>query len=120
MRFDDLLLPEGEYPVGVCKNKQEWLFMYSRGIPVERIVAMCRADVRRVRYSIRAAEKRDPTLFGRRLILHDQPANKRANESVITLKELWWEHSARLLGFYRQHGRLPVQNPQDTGELWWL
>ncbi|WP_026531552.1 helicase associated domain-containing protein [Arthrobacter sp. H41] len=119
MRFDDLILPEGEYPIGGCKNKQEWLFMYSRGIPVERIAATCRADLRRVRYTIRAAEKRDPALFGRRLILHDQPAPRLTS----TLKELWWDHSARLLGFYRQQGRLPVQNPRDADELWlygWL
>lgn len=93
--------------------------MYFRGVPVERIAATCRASVRRVRYSIRAAEKRDPTLFGRRLVLHDQPANR----LTMSLKELWWEHSTRLLGFYREHGQLPVQNPEDAAELWlygWL
>ncbi|MBG6218200.1 hypothetical protein IWX75_002679 [Arthrobacter sp. CAN_A6] len=100
MRFDDLLLPEGECPAGVCKKKQEWLFMYFRGIAVERIAVMCRADLRRVRYTIRVAEKRDPTLFGRRLVLHDQPADKPTLKPVITLKKLWWEHSTRLLGFY--------------------
>ena len=92
--------------------------MYTRGIPVERIAVICRADRRRVRYTIRAAEKRDPTLFGRRLILHDQPANKPVlTLPVLTLKELWEEHSMRLLRFYREHGRLPVQNPQDAEEL---
>ncbi|MBG6185460.1 hypothetical protein IWX65_003439 [Arthrobacter sp. CAN_A214] len=93
--------------------------MYAGGIPVERIAAICRASLRRVRYTIWAAEKRDPSLFGRRLVLHDQPANR----LTVTLKDSWWDHSTRLLGFYRHHGRLPVQNPQDAGELWlygWL
>ncbi|MBG6185570.1 hypothetical protein IWX65_003551 [Arthrobacter sp. CAN_A214] len=105
---------------GPCRSKQEWLLLYSRGIPVERIAATCRADLRRVRYTIRAAEKRDPTLFGRRLTLHDQPANQPTtelpNKPVITLGELWQQHSARLLGFYRERGRLPVQNPHDADE----
>ncbi|MBG6185552.1 hypothetical protein IWX65_003533 [Arthrobacter sp. CAN_A214] len=35
-----------------------------------------------------------------------------------TLKELWWEHFARLPGFYQEQGRLPVQNPKDADELW--
>ncbi|MHA7261913.1 helicase associated domain-containing protein [Arthrobacter sp. TMN-37] len=60
-------------PWGQCASKQEWLLMYKQGVPPERVSDVCRVSRQTVRRYIRSAEKRDPTLFDRRLVRHDEP-----------------------------------------------
>lgn len=64
MRFDDLLLGEEEYPGGACENKQEWLLMYSHGVPAAVIASWCRVDVRGVHRAIDRQITRNPAWFG--------------------------------------------------------
>lgn len=54
MRFDDLLVPEVNYPSGASASRREWLLMYSRGLPADIITSWWKMTPARV---CRAGEK---------------------------------------------------------------
>ncbi len=118
MRFDDLILTEDEYPRGECENRQEWLLMYSHGIPPEAIAVWCRVDVRRVHRAIDRQIGRDPEWFDRCWLIHDRPVlslarrrNRRSREQV------WWEHYAAMAAYVDRTGGLPAQNDSKEARV---
>ncbi|MHA7143813.1 helicase associated domain-containing protein [Arthrobacter sp. TmT3-37] len=112
MRFDDLILPVGEYPVGACENRQEWLLMYSRGVPVAVIAVWCRVDVRRVHRAVDKQISRHPEWFDRCWRIHHQPAPARNTQRYVRSREqAWWEHYGDVAAYMRDRGgALPAQN----------
>ncbi|WP_298255453.1 helicase associated domain-containing protein [uncultured Arthrobacter sp.] len=118
MRFDELILPEHEYPRRVCESRGEWLLFYSRGVPVERIAAWCRADTATVRRVIRREATRNPGWFARRWFVHDQPAlpsdRRRGRRSW---DQVWWEHYTDLVAYVEAHGGLPAQNDSTVARV---
>lgn len=111
MRFDDLLLTEDQYPSGACANKQEWLLMYSCGVPATVIARWCRVDVRRVLRMIARQIRHSPTWFDRCLLIHDQPAPDRgARPGRPTREKMWWTHYNDVAAHLAGDGRLPSQN----------
>ncbi|MHA7284198.1 helicase associated domain-containing protein [Arthrobacter sp. TMS2-4] len=117
---DEPILSEDEDLWAACESRQEWLLMYSRGVPAPVIAAWCRVPVKRVARAVDRQIERDPTWFDRCWLVHDQPAwpanrkhRRRSREQV------WWEHYARLTAHVRAHGRIPAQNDsQDSRVLY--
>ncbi|MHA7241396.1 helicase associated domain-containing protein [Arthrobacter sp. TMS1-12-1] len=115
MRFDDLILAEDEYPQGACENRQEWLLMYSRGVPPAVIAGWSRVDVRRVHRAIDRQAERCPGWFGRCWLIHDQPAPSGNRRRFRRSREqVWWEHYAHMSAYVNRVGGLPAQN--DSAE----
>ncbi|MEG9249980.1 helicase associated domain-containing protein [Arthrobacter sp. Soc17.1.1.1] len=111
MRFDDLILAEDDYPQGACENRQEWLLMYSRGVPPAVIAAWCRVDVRRVHRAIDRQIGRHPGWFDRCWVLHDQPARRRDRRRFRRSREqVWWEHYTAMSTYVARVGGVPAQN----------
>ncbi|WP_104182177.1 helicase associated domain-containing protein [Arthrobacter sp. B0490] len=111
MRFDDLILVGEEYPQGACENRQEWLLMYSRGVPPAVIARWCRVDVRRVHRAIDRQAERDPGWFDRCWLLHDRPApNGSRRRYRRSRDQVWWEHYAVMATYVGRVGGLPAQN----------
>lgn len=115
MRFDDLILAEDEYPQGACENRQEWLLMYSRGMPPAVIATWCRVDARRVHRAIDRQSARHPEWFDRCWVLHDQPAPSSNRRRYRRSREqVWWEHYVHMTAYVERVGGLPAQN--DSAE----
>ncbi|WP_104181667.1 helicase associated domain-containing protein [Arthrobacter sp. B0490] len=111
MRFDDLILAGDEYPQGACESRQEWLLMYSRGVPPAVIAGWCRVDVRRVRRTIDRQIGLDQGWFGRCWVLHDQPAPSSNRRRFRRSREqVWWEHHTAMATYVARVGGLPAQN----------
>lgn len=111
MRFDDLILAEDEYPPGVCESRQEWLLMYSRGVPPAVIAAWCRVDVRRVHRAVDRQAESHPGWFDRCWLIHDQPAPSGNRRRFRRSREqVWWEHYTDMTAYVNRAGGLPAQN----------
>lgn len=120
MRFDELILPVHEYPHDVCESRGEWLLFYSRGVPVERIAAWCRADTATVQRTIRREAARNPRWFARRWFIHDQPAlpsHQRQGRQKLSRDQVWWEHYTDLAAYVDAHGGLPAQNDSTVARV---
>jgi hypothetical protein len=94
---------------GPCESREEWLLMYSLGLSPERIAALCRTDPRRVRRAADSRDRRDPSFFDRRLVLHDQPALPKQKPLLS-----WQQKYENLRWFVNTMGRLPRQD----GSTW--
>ncbi|WP_168796566.1 helicase associated domain-containing protein [Arthrobacter echini] len=116
--MDEPTSSEDEGLCGPRESKQEWLLMYSCGVPVPVIAAWCRVSVKRV---VRAADRqieRDPAWFDRCWMIHDQPAwpaNKKHRRR--TREQAWWEHYAHLTAHVREHGKIPAQNDSHEARV---
>lgn len=118
MRFDDLILPVGEYPAGACENKQEWLLMYSRGVSSAVIAAWCRVDVRRVHRAVERQVGLRPDWFGQCWMMHDQPApGRNKGEYLRNREQVWWERYSEFAAYVREHGGIPAQNDSAEAKL---
>ncbi|MHA7280244.1 helicase associated domain-containing protein [Arthrobacter sp. MDT2-2] len=119
MRFDDLILPVGEYPVGACENRQEWLLLYSRGVPAAVIAVWCRVDVRRVHRAVDRQVTRQPGWFDRCWRIHDQPAPARNTRRYVRSREqALWEHYGDVAAYMRERGgALPAQNDSPEARV---
>jgi hypothetical protein len=118
MRFDDLLLTEGEYPSGACESRREWLLMYSGGVPAEVIAACCRVTVAKVRRSVAKQILHSPSWFDRCLLVHDQPVPDRSGRFNRPTREgLWWKHYNDVATHVTVHGILPSQNHGDHARV---
>ncbi len=82
MRVDDLILTEDEYPHGACDNKQEWLLMYSRGVPPAVIATWRKADVRRVHRAIQNC--RNHTIGAASRLFVSPPGCSRDNDLMVS------------------------------------
>ncbi|MHA7192008.1 helicase associated domain-containing protein [Arthrobacter sp. MDT2-16] len=111
MRFDDLILAMDDYPQTPAENRQEWLLMYSRGVPPAVIAEWCRVDVRRVHRAVDRQIGRHPRWFDRCWVIHDQPAPSSAKRRFRRNREqVWWEHYADMASYVYRVGGLPAQN----------
>ncbi|MEG9247853.1 helicase associated domain-containing protein [Arthrobacter sp. Soc17.1.1.1] len=118
MRFDDLILAEDDYPQGACENRQEWLLMYSRGVPPTVIATWCRVDVRRVHRAIDRQAERHPEWFDRCWLTHDQPAPSSNRRRYRRSREqVWWEHHAHMSAYVARVGGLPAQNDSTEARM---
>ncbi|MDF9279591.1 helicase associated domain-containing protein [Arthrobacter sp. EH-1B-1] len=93
---------------GPATSREEWLLMYLRGLSIKQIAELCRVKYEKVRLHIRYQERRYPTLLGRRLILHDQPAPA-PPQPAAPYRQPWEEKFAQLRTFVRRRRRFPQQ-----------
>lgn len=100
---------------GPATSRPEWLLMYARGLSIRQIAALCRVDYEKVRLHIRSQERRNPTLFGRRLILHDRPTPAPAPPAQLR-RTPWDTRFAQMQQFIDKHHRLPQQLSPDPAE----
>ncbi|MDF9278835.1 helicase associated domain-containing protein [Arthrobacter sp. EH-1B-1] len=100
---------------GPATSRGEWTLMYIRGLTIRQIAAVCRVDYEKVRLHIRSRERRDPTISGRRLLLHDRPRPAPAWWTPPQREP--WEHKyIQLRHFIQQHNRFPSQLSADQEE----
>lgn len=107
---------------GPATSRGEWTLMYARGLTIRQIATLCRVDYEKVRLHIRSQERRDPTLPGRRLILHDQPAPA-PPQPAAPYRVPWEDKFAQLRTFVRRRRRFPQQlspNPEEKSLHRWL
>lgn len=89
--------------------------MYLRGLSIRQIATWCRVEYEKVRLHIRSHERLDPSIFGRRLIIHDRP--KPASRPLTEpLRTPWDVRFAQLQQFTTEHRRLPQQLSTDRVE----
>lgn len=96
-------------------SRHEWFYMWSRGLDPRRIAAVCRVPYRKVYDYIRGRVTQKPELFGRRLVVHDQPALPR---SGLVKRRSWEERCEELAEFRRRHGRFPHNYKQEESSLY--
>ncbi|MDF2497138.1 MAG: helicase-associated [Arthrobacter koreensis] len=85
-------------------SREEWFYMWTKGLDPWRIASLCRVPYRKVYDHIRSTVIQNPALFGQRLMVHDRPAVPRGG---LNKRRSWEERCAELVNFRRQHGRLP-------------
>ncbi|WP_206687011.1 helicase associated domain-containing protein [Arthrobacter bussei] len=117
MRFDDLLVPEDDYPSGPCESRREWLLTYSRGVSVDVIASWCRVTPARVRRAVEKQIRHSPSWFDQCLRIHDQPADLREKFNRPTREGLWWKHYNDVAAHVSAHGMLPSQNHGDHARV---
>lgn len=101
--------------------RHEWELMYVRGMSIIQIAEVCRVDNEPVRRHIRARERDDPSIFGRRLIRHTQPAPP---PSVVPSPlsgrrdpgHVWEARFEHLRRFMEERGQYPQQLSPDPDE----
>lgn len=86
-------------------SRQEWFYMWTKGLDPWRIAVLCRVPYRKVYDHIRTRIIHHPELFGQRLMVHDQPALPRGG--LKKPKPTWEERAADLVDFRQVHGRFP-------------
>lgn len=111
--------PSAEDPWPPARSEDEWLLFYLRGLSGARISRLCRVHPETVRYSLRQREALDPSIFGRRLVLHDQPRYRPPRHG----RELAWDRRyTAAFRFVAEQGRLPKQlgGPIERSLQRWL
>ena len=86
-------------------SREEWFYMWSKGLEPRRIAKLCRVPYRKVYDHIRTRTIYKPELFGQRLMYHDQPALPRGG--LRSQKPSWEERAAELAAFLQVNGRFP-------------
>jgi len=97
-------------------SRQEWFYMWIKGLDPRRIARICRVPYRKVYDHIRTRVNHNPALFGQRLMLHDHP--KLPREGLGKRKPSWQERAAALADFRQVHGRFPRGYLEDEGKLY--
>ncbi|GAA2173530.1 hypothetical protein GCM10009784_08200 [Arthrobacter parietis] len=96
--------PEDQWPP--ARSEDEWLLFYLHGLSGARIARLCRVHPETVRYSLRHRETLDPSIFGRRLFLHDHPRYRPLTRGRETA---WDRRYTAVFRFVADQGRLPKQ-----------
>lgn len=118
VRLGEPTLSEDDGPGQACESRQEWLLMYSRGVPAPVIAAWCRVSVKRVIRAVDRQIERDPAWFDACLSVHDQPAwPANSKHRRRTREQAWWEHYTRLTAHVREHGKIPAQNDSQEARV---
>ena len=91
--------------------------MYVRGLSLRQISRLCRVKYEKVRLHIRTQERRDPTLVGRRLLLHDQPTLPPPGWQEAAPRPSWDDRYTELRDLMGRTGRFPQQLSDDPGWL---
>lgn len=97
-------------------SREEWFYMWTRGLDPWRIAVLCRVPYRKVYDHIRTRTMHNPDLFGQRLMVHGQPALPPGG--LKKPKPTWEERSAELVDFRRVHGRFPRGYLEGEGTLY--
>ena len=85
-------------------SRQEWFYMWTKGLDPSRIAIVCRVPYRKVYDYIRTTVTQNPNLFGQRLMVHDRPALPRGG---LKKRRSWDQRCTELVNFHEQYGRLP-------------
>lgn len=101
---------------GPATSREEWTLMYIRGLSLRQISRLCRVKYEKVRLHIRTQERHDPTLFGRRLLLHDQPALPPESWRPAAVRPSWDDRYTELYDLITRTGRFPKQLSNDPAE----
>lgn len=88
-------------------SRQEWFYMWTKGLDIWRIAVLCRVPYRKVYEHIRNRIAYHPELFGQRLMVHDQPALPPGGLKKQKPKIPWTERVQELAEFKRAQGRFP-------------
>lgn len=86
-------------------SRQEWFYMWTKGLDPGHIAKVCRVPYRKVYDHIRTRVNYNPALFGQRLMLHDHPQEPRGG--LGNWRPTWQERAAELIEFRWTHGRFP-------------
>ncbi|KRF04333.1 hypothetical protein ASH00_14615 [Arthrobacter sp. Soil782] len=100
-------------------SEDEWLLFYLRGLTFAQIARWCRVNAETVRYRILQRVALDPSIAGRRLMLHDRP---RFQPSRVGRDRAWDKRYAAVFRFVADQGRHPKQlgGPAERGMQRWL
>lgn len=96
-------------------SRHEWFYMWTQSLDPRRIAAVCRVPYRKVYDHIRGRVTQNPELFGRRLMVHDQPS---LPPGGLSKRPSWVERCEELAEFRRRHGRFPHNYRQDESSLY--
>ncbi|MFJ2509587.1 helicase associated domain-containing protein [Arthrobacter citreus] len=97
-------------------SRQEWFYMWTKGLDPRRIAKICRVPYRKVYDHIRTRVNHNPALFGQRLMLHDHPQMPRWG--LENRKPTWQERADELGSFLRINGRFPRGYVEDESKLY--
>ncbi|MSS00413.1 hypothetical protein FYJ28_16540 [Arthrobacter sp. BL-252-APC-1A] len=97
-------------------SRQEWFYMWTKGLDPRRIARICRVPYRKVYDHIRTRVNHNPALFGQRLMLHDHPQLPRGG--LENRRPTWQERAAELADFCLIHGRFPRGYVEDESKLY--
>lgn len=86
-------------------SRQEWFYMWTKGLDPRRIARICRVPYRTVYDHIRTRVNHNPALFGQRLMLHDHP--QLPPGGLENRRPTWQERAVELAEFRQAHGRFP-------------
>lgn len=96
-------------------SREEWFYMWTKGLDPRRIAALCRVPYRKVYDHIRTRIRHKPELFGQRLVLHDQPALPFGG---LKRRAPWDKRYVELRDFVHEHGRFPRGYIEDESSLY--
>lgn len=97
-------------------SRQEWFYMWTKGLDPRRIARICRVPYRKVYDHIRTRVNHNPALFGQRLMLHDWP--KLPPGGLRSRKPSWQERAAELVRFRTIYGRFPRGYVEEEKSLY--
>ena len=97
-------------------SREEWFYMWTKGLDPWRIAVLCRVPYRKVYDHICTRITYAPELFGQRLMLHNQPALP--SGGLKKPKPTWEERAAELVDFRQSHGRFPRGYLEGEGPLY--
>lgn len=113
----DVAGPDEPWPPAASED--EWLLFYLKGLTFAQIARWCRVNAETVRHSIKQREAVHPSLFGRRLMLHDRP---RYEPPRVGRGRAWDKRYAAVFRFVATEGRFPKQlgGPDEKAMQRWL
>ncbi|MBO0910114.1 helicase associated domain-containing protein [Arthrobacter sunyaminii] len=88
-------------------SREEWFYMWTKGLEPRRIAVLCRVPYRKVYEHIHAKVSSKPERFGQRLMLHDHPKLPPGGLNKQTPRILWADRAEELVEFRRVYGRFP-------------
>jgi len=97
-------------------SRQEWFYMWTKGLDPRRIAKICRVPYRKVYDHIRTRVNHNPALFGQRLMLHDHP--QLPPGGLGNRRRTWQDRAFELVEFRRVHGRFPRGYLDDESKLY--
>ena len=97
-------------------SRQEWFYMWTKGLDPRRIAKICRVPYRKVYDHIRTRVNHNPALFGQRRMLHDHP--QLPPGGLGNKKPTWQERVDEMVDFRRTHGRFPRGYVENESKLY--
>lgn len=107
-----------DYRVEQHWSREEWFYMWTRGLDPWRIAVVCRVPYRKVYNHIRNRVANKPELRGQRLMLHDHPQLPPGGLKKTPPKVPWIDRAAELVLFKHINGRFPRGYLDDESSLY--